>query len=65
MKIAFSKRCLGHSPKVGINPVGSSWPFYGGARLGDEQAYGFDDKVLFKYAGVRGGLDTQRNRLER
>lgn len=61
--IAFSKRCLGYSSKVLPNPIGDGWPFYGGTRLGDEQVYGFDDKVLFEYIDVRGGLDTTRNRL--
>ena len=62
-EIAFSKRCLGYSPKTGVNPTG--WPFHGGVRLGDYRAYDFDDEVLFKYATVRGGLDTTRNRLKR
>lgn len=52
--IAFSKRCLGYSPKTGVNPLGKGSPFYGGARLGEERVYEFDDKVLFRYAGVRG-----------
>lgn len=61
-EIAFSKRCLAYSPKIGVNPTG--WPFYGGRQLGDYDAYGFDDKVLFKYTDVLGSLDTYRNRLE-
>lgn len=52
--IAFSKRCLGYSPKTGVNPLGKGSPFYGGARLGDERVYEFDDKVLFGYAEVKG-----------
>lgn len=48
--IAFSKRCLGYSPKTGVNPLGKGSPFYGGARLGDERVYEFDDMVLFGYA---------------
>ena len=52
--IAFSKRCLGYGPKVGVNPLGKGSPFYGGARLGDERVYEFDDKVLFGYAEVKG-----------
>lgn len=44
-RIAFSKRCLGFSPKFGINPVGKSQPFYGGTRIGNYDAYGFDDSV--------------------
>jgi hypothetical protein len=62
-EIAFSKRCLGYSPKIGVNPTG--WPFYGGIQLGDYQAYGFDDKVLFKFSDVHGSLDTYRNRLDK
>jgi len=49
-EIAFSKRCMGYSPKIGVNPTG--WVFYGGIRLGDEWAYEFDNKVLFKYAKI-------------
>lgn len=49
-EIAFSKRCLGYSPKIGVNPTG--WVFYGGIRLGDEWAYEFDNKVLFNYAKI-------------
>lgn len=59
--IAFSKRCLGYSPKAGVNPVGD--PFHGGARLGDERVFEFDDKVLFNYAGVRSSFDYDRSNL--
>lgn len=64
-EIAFSKRCLGYSPKFGINPLGSCCPFHGGSRLGDEHTYGFDDKVLFGYANVRSSYESDRNNLER
>ena len=57
-EIAFSKRCLGYSPRFAVNPVG--YPFHGGSRLGDERAYGFDDKVLFMYAIDRSGYDGER-----
>ncbi len=63
--IAFSKRCLGYSSKFGVNPVRKSQPFYGGVRTGNYDAYGFDDLVLFGYSEMKGGLDTNRNKLER
>lgn len=59
-EVAFSKRCLGYSPKIG-SAYGPGYPFYGGSRLGDERAYGFDDKVLFLYAIVRSSYDGERS----
>lgn len=56
-EVAFSRRCLGYSPRIGVNPVGT--PFHGGSRLGDEHTYAFDDKVLFGY-GSEGGYDGSR-----
>ncbi len=56
--IAFSKRCLGYSPKIGIDPIGGT--FTSGTRLGDEYVYEFDDKVLFGY-GIKSGYDNERD----
>ncbi len=61
--IAFSKRCLGYRPKIGLEPIGGT--FSGGVRLGDEQAYEFDDKVLFGYAGVSSSYESKRSRLDK
>jgi len=61
--IAFSKRCLGYSPKIGFDPIGGT--FTGGVRLGDKQVYEFDDKVLFGYAGVSSSYLAKRSRLEK
>lgn len=62
-EIAFSKRCLGYASRVFPNPIGSDAPFYGGARLGYERIYWFDNKVLFEYAQVTG--QCHRSELNR
>lgn len=63
-EIAISRRYLGRNSKI--------WPcsvcdgdFEGGALMGDERAYEFDDKVLFRYAGVRDGLEVIKDSFKR
>lgn len=63
--LAFSNRCLGYSPNIGVNPLGGDAVFHGGFRLGDEKVYGFDDLILFEYANVNDGLDDYKNNLKR
>lgn len=62
-EIAFSKRCLGYASRVFPNPIGSGAPFYGGARLGNERIYWFDNEVLFEYVKVTG--QCHRSELNR
>jgi hypothetical protein len=56
--IGYSKRYCGYGWWLGYYPIGD---FAKGHVKGDIRVYEFDDKVLFDYAGVKGGLDRMKN----
>lgn len=60
--IAYSRRYLGFA--FWLMKFGGGQPDYYLGR-GDKYAYKFDDKVLFEYADVRGGIDVGRSELRR
>ena len=60
--IGYSKRYCGYGWWLGYYPIGD---FAKGYVKGDVRVYEFDDKVLFSYAGVKGGLDRMKNRFRK
>ncbi len=61
-EIAFSERYLAYAGL--ISRISGEQPKFD-YKLGDEQAFYFDDKVLFRYKKTRSNLETLRNELER
>lgn len=60
--IAYSRRYLGFA--FWLMKFSDEQPEYYLGR-GDKYAYKFDDKVLFEYADVKGGIDVGRSELRR
>ncbi len=60
--IAYSKRYMSYGWWLDFTPPKS---FTGGFSKGDIQAYEFDDKVLFGYAGVKDSLEVTKDNLDR
>ncbi len=61
-EIAFSERYLAYAGL--ISRISDEQPKFD-YKLGDNQAYDFDDKVLFRYKKTRSNLEVLRNELER
>jgi uncharacterized membrane protein (DUF485 family) len=64
-EVAFSKRCLGYTLDAAKVVYYTGVGKFGGARLGDERAYSFDDKVVFEWAEVIDTLEVTKNNLDR
>lgn len=64
-RIAFSRRYMGYSPRMYLVKVRGDLPFEVGYYVGDDFIFGFDDKVLFKAAGLIGASDRYRGDFSR
>lgn len=60
--IAFSRRYMAYA--FWLSKFSGNQPTFNEV-LGDKQAYEFDDKVLFGYAGVNNSLDVTRDNLNK
>ncbi len=61
-EIAFSRRYMAYAGLV--SRISGEVPKFD-YKLGDIRAYEFDDKVLFRYAGVSSSYESKRSRLDK